>query len=420
MPNKETDTLSSSESKTSNAVESKKAFYSKEEKPAGLFSTLPYYSLLLLYALIYYSIDKWHQPWLGTFLIYVFLPLADIIFPEDWLNPTENQNKRLAEDIYFKIPLYITVIVDWVFFFWIINHLSQQPFDFLYWFGCLYIAGTLISTNFMVAHELFHKHDLIGKIVGGLTLTKMLYTHFFIEHQYGHHRNVATPHDPATSRFGETLFQYLPRTVKGSYLSAWEIEKKRLLQIEDCSTHWHPKNRMIWYTLSYPVFTGLIYAKFGLTGMLISLYLAFQAVLFLEAINYIEHYGLERKEIAPGEYEKVNITHSWNAPHRITNYILFKLQRHSDHHENGFKPYQTLATYDKSPMLPNGYAFCITMSFFPVFWFNTINPYVIAYRKGERVTPAEKKSAEKWMNSFLRLITLIFGTFTVLGYIFRN
>ena len=421
MPNKDTVSVSPvNEPDSPMEVESKRAFYSKEEKPAALFSTLPYYSLLLLYAITFYSISVWHQPWLAACIIFVGLPLADMLLPEDWLNPTENQTKKLAADIFFQIPLYVTTIVDWIYFFWIVNHLSQQPFDILYWSGALYMSGTLISTNFMVAHELFHKQDALARFVGGFTMTKMLYTHFFIDHQYGHHRHVATPKDGATSKFGETIFEYLPRAIKHGYFSAWEIEKKRLLEIEECSTHWHPKNRMIWYTLSYPTFTAIVYAQFGLTGMIVSLLLAFQAVMFLEAINYIEHYGLQRKEIAPGEYEKVNITHSWNAPHRITNYILFKLQRHSDHHENGYKPYQTLATYDASPMLPNGYAFCITMSFFPNYWFDTINPYVLRYKKGEKITPEEKASAQATMNSFLTRVIIVFSTLTVLGFIFSK
>ena len=47
--------------------------------------------------------------------------------------------------------------------------------------------------------------------------------------------------------------------------------------------------------------------------------------LHLEAVNYIEHYGIERKKIGHDEWERVNITHSWNAPHRISNYLMFKL-----------------------------------------------------------------------------------------------
>lgn len=389
-----------------------KTFPLKEEKnPFALFSTLPYYSILLLYSFIYYSIEYLRHPEICAIIIFSFLMFADNLFPQDWLNPTEIQSKKLASDandIFFKIPLYISVIADWMLYFWVINHLSQQPFHFTYWLSTLFVSGVIISTNFSVGHELFHKHDTIGRFVGAFTMTKMLYTHFFIEHQYGHHKHVATPNDPATSRLNETIYEFLPRTILGSYLSAWNIEKRRLLEIEEYSTHWHPENRMIWYTLSYPGFLAVIWMLFGVVGMLISMCLAFMAVVSLETVNYIEHYGLKRKEVAPGEYERVTIRHSWNAPHRITNYILFKLQRHSDHHENASKPYQTLASYDGSPTLPHGYFFCCAMSFFPNFWFKAINVYATGYNKGIKVTEKEKLDACKSIKMFIvAYITLL-------------
>ena len=421
MPNKDTTTDSATKLlSTSQGTEVKRAFYSKEEKPAGLFSTLPYYSIIGLYALVYWLVVICHQPWTACFIVFVFLPLSDYVFPEDWLNPTPVQYKKLDDDFYFRIPLFLSVAVEWIYYFVFIKHLCNEPFDLIYWSGALFITGTLVATNFMAAHELFHKHDALGRWVGGLTITKMLYTHFFIEHQYGHHKWVATPHDPATSRFGEPLYHYLPRSIIGSFISAWNIEKRRLVEIEECSTHWHPKNRMIWYVLGYFAFPLAIYAYFGCAGMLVSLYLAFHSVFFLESINYLEHYGLERKEVSPGEYEKVNITHSWNAPHRITNYVLFKLQRHSDHHENGYKPYQTLATYDESPMLPNGYAFCILLSFCPPFWFKIINPYVTAHKKNTPLTPEEKAKIHATMVRFFGYAILVFGGLASLGFIFPH
>lgn len=69
--------------------------------------------------------------------------------------------------------------------------------------------------------------------------------------------------------------------------------------------------------------------------------------------------------MSDGTFEKVTILHSWNAPHRFTNYLLFKLQRHSDHHENASKPFQTLLSLEESPLLPHGYNLMVLMTFFP-------------------------------------------------------
>lgn len=113
------------------------------------------------------------------------------------------------------------------------------------------------------------------------------------------------------------------------------------------------------------LFTMLMFKIYGAQAGVLFLIEAFGSVFYLEAINYIEHYGLRREKKADGTYEKVTIKHSWNAPHRFSNYLLFKLQRHSDHHENSLKPYQTLVSLEESPHLPHGYTVCIFMSFFP-------------------------------------------------------
>lgn len=92
------------------------------------------------------------------------------------------------------------------------------------------------------------------------------------------------------------------------------------------------------------MFTTVIFKVYGVQTGVLFLVEAFGSIFYLEAINYIEHYGLRREKLPNGQYEKVTIKHSWNAPHRFTNYLLFKLQRHSDHHENSLKPYQTLVS----------------------------------------------------------------------------
>ena len=142
------------------------------------------------------------------------------------------------------------------------------------------------------------------------------------------------------------------------------------------------------------VFTGIIYIIFGGKATLFFVLQALFSIFLLETINYIEHYGLQRKKLQDGSYEKVTIRHSWNAPHRLTNYILFKLQRHSDHHENSSKPYQTLISFNESPQLPHGYSLMVAMALVPPVWLKVMNPLVDEYK---RVGTGEIKSevAEK-------------------------
>jgi alkane 1-monooxygenase len=104
-------------------------------------------------------------------------------------------------------------------------------------------------------------------------------------------------------------------------------------------------------------------------------------VSLLELVNYIEHYGIVRKQTAPGRYEQVNSQHSWNASHLISNFFLFQLQRHSDHHFNAIRRYHVLDHYNESPQLPFGYPTMILAALLPPLWFRMINPRLEAWEK---------------------------------------
>jgi alkane 1-monooxygenase len=106
----------------------------------------------------------------------------------------------------------------------------------------------------------------------------------------------------------------------------------------------------------------------------------------LETINYIEHYGLERREIRPGVYERTTPHHSWNASERVTNWVLFQLQRHADHHHIASRPYFALRHVEDSPQLPTGYAGMVILALVPPLWRRVMDPRVRAWHA--RLTPA--------------------------------
>jgi alkane 1-monooxygenase len=205
-------------------------------------------------------------------------------------------------------------------------------------------------------------------------MSKNLYMHFTYEHLFGHHRRVATPEDPASSRQGENVYEFFIRSFTGSYRSVYEMESKEAKKPFFL-------NYAVLSVAAAIVFSAAVFYAYGFQTFVFFLLEAYLSIFYLEAINYIEHYGLFRKKLPNGEYEKVTIRHSWNAPHRFSNYILFKLQRHSDHHENSLKPYQTLLSLDESPHLPHGYSLIIMLSFFPSEWRAIMDPLVEEYKK---------------------------------------
>merc|ERR1712151_450230 len=182
--------------------------------------------------------------------------------------------------------------------------------------------------------------------------------------------------DPATSRYGESFYEFLPRAVKGEFLSACRIEAARL---QRKGLPWWHSEIPAYFLVSAAIAFGLA----AVTGPLaVPFFLAQSAVavLLFESVNYLEHYGLERRELQPGQYEPVQPQHSWDSPARITNHVLFKLERHADHHAHAGKRYQTLQAYDSSPQLPAGYATMIFLAFFPPLWRRVVHPRLLAHR----------------------------------------
>ena len=101
----------------------------------------------------------------------------------------------------------------------------------------------------------------------------------------------------------------------------------------------------------------------------------------LEVVNYIEHYGIMRNELGNGRYERVNPTHSWNSNYLITNFYLFQLQRHSDHHANATRRYQVLRHFDESTQMPQGYPAMMLMAMVPPLWFKVMDKKLEDWQK---------------------------------------
>ena len=110
-------------------------------------------------------------------------------------------------------------------------------------------------------------------------------------------------------------------------------------------------------------------------------------VFFLELINYIEHYGIERKKDENGIYESISKMHSWNS---YSSPVLFRLQRHSDHHSHAFRPYQILRRFDEAPTLPFEYLHSFVICMCPPLWF-----YLVNYKCQALKEVSEGKSTKK-------------------------
>src|SRR6266446_5529382 len=232
-----------------------------------------------------------------------------------------------------------------------------------------------------VAHELMHRPGRLRRSVAEVQMGLLSYPHFCIEHVEGHHRYVATPRDPATARLGESLFAFYPRVVWGSLRSAWRIEAGRLHDRGIGVLSFH--NRMLRYAILLWVLYAVLFVQFGWPG--ITFFAVQSAVGFstLEVINYVEHYGLTRRESAPGCYERVGVEHAWNSNHRVSNWLLFNVARHSDHHCDSRRPWGSLRNLDEAPQLPAGYFSMFVLALVPPLWHRVMDPRVASWQRAQ-------------------------------------
>ena len=198
--------------------------------------------------------------------------------------------------------------------------------------------------------------------------------HFYIEHNFGHHLNVATPEDGATAKYNQTVYYFWLTSVAKQYKDAWKRQFELLKRQNNGFLSF--KNDMLWYHLIQPAYLFGVFLFFDSGVMLFAIAIGVISFLFLESINYIEHYGLRRFKTPSGRFERVQPHHSWNSNFNIGRIVLYELTRHSDHHYKSSKKYQLLNSYDESPTLPLGYPASILLSFVPPLWFKIINPLV--------------------------------------------
>lgn len=304
---------------------------------------------------------------LPILFVFIFIPLVDMVLGTVKTNPTIDQENHWKKMRVWGPALYLYSITHFVVL--ILGSLkamvtfSNLELAILSINAGLYTGGLGIT----VAHELCHKKERLPRFIADLLLSSVWYQHFAVEHVRGHHLNVSTPEDPASARKNENIYKFLFRTLSGSFLHALKLDSKAVMK----------------GILMAAIFTTL-FALIGKKALIFFVIQSIVAIILLELVNYVEHYGLHRKQLPNGRYEKVLPIHSWNSSHRFSNSMLFNLQRHSDHHALAHLPYTILKHHEEAPQLPSGYPAMILLALIPPAWFTFMNPKVESWE--ERVT----------------------------------
>jgi alkane 1-monooxygenase len=319
--------------------------------------------------------------WLTLVIWYVVLPVADAAIGSDANNPPESAVPRLEQDRYYRILTYITVPLHYVILITAAWYVATRPIGVASFVGLTLSVGLVSGLAINTGHELGHKKSRFERWLAKAALAVVGYGHFFVEHNRGHHKDVATPEDPASARLGENLYAFALREVPGAWRRSWGSERERLARRGE--RPWSLHNEVLQPLAITVVLYGALVV---VLGPILLVFLPLQAAFGwwqLTSANFIEHYGLLRRRGPDGRYERCRPEHSWNTNCVATNVILFHLQRHSDHHANPTRRYQSLRNFEGLPELPSGYPLMFALSYLPWAWRRVMDPRVLAWAGGD-------------------------------------
>lgn len=318
--------------------------------------------------------------WLGSILTFGILPILDYAVGSDTDNPPEGVLAHLEDDHFYRWATYLYLPIQYsslVLACWLWSGggwVTLGPVDRV---GVMVTIGGIGGIAINAAHELGHQRAKVEQRLSKVALAQACYGHFFVAHNRGHHVRVATPEDSASSRMGESLYAFIPRSATGSVRTAWWLERRRLGRMG--RSVWDLRNDALNSWLMTVLLFAVLVVAFGIDVLPWLIGQAVVGICLLEAINYIEHYGLRRQLRADGRYEPVRPSHSWNNNTVVANLLLFQLQRHSDHHAHPSRRYQALCHDDEAPQLPAGYAAMLLLAAAPPLWRRVMDPRVLAH-----------------------------------------
>ena len=332
-----------------------------------------YTSVYIIVALIFVSIKSGGlSVFLAPFYTFGLVPLLELVVRGNEKNLSQSQEELAKKDwkydwiVWSVLPVQLAMMI---YFLSRVNNSSLKIWELGGMILAFGISCGVLGIN--VAHELGHRTTWYEKLMSKILLATSLYVHFYIEHNRGHHKRVSTYEDPASARYGENIYAFYFRSVKDSYLSAWKIERERLRKANRNWISIH-NEMLVFQIIQFLMLTAIAYV-WNWKVMLCFMAAATIGFLLLETVNYIEHYGLQRKRTSGNHYEQVMPSHSWNSDHPVGRIMLFELTRHSDHHYMSSRKYQVLRHLDESPAMPTGYPGMMVLSLLPPLWFKVMH-----------------------------------------------
>ena len=291
--------------------------------------------------------------WTATFIILAVFPLIELLTRKFKYVPHNSEsNEKFGEISLLLMPLSLSFVL--LFGFLKISESSTFHDVLALGISCGVLSGAFGITS---AHELVHRRRKLLRGLGVYLLMLVNFAHWGVEHVHGHHKNVSTPLDPASARRNEIIYTFWVREYLGSLLSAFKINSVKFAS----------------YWILTIVLCLFVYKFLSPSALLYWLVASATAILLLQTVDYIEHYGLYRKETEGGRFEPFSYRHAWDTDSWLTNMLLFNLGLHTHHHEKASIPFVRLNANPAAPRMPVGYSFTVVLALFPFLYIPVMN-----------------------------------------------
>ncbi len=281
--------------------------------------------------------------WIGFLILFVASPLVEIGL----------RGRRFNERVYGSVAAHVALLlmpVTLTFFMALVFWRALNLESGIETAGLILSAGTMMGAyGITSAHELIHRRAKKLRALGVYNLMMVNFAHWGLEHVFGHHKHVATSLDPATARRGESVYRHWVRNYFGGLQGAYKVSRPRFLG------YW-------FITVAASLAICFI---FNLKLMLIWWAVSFVAILLLQTVDYIEHYGLLREQNEKGNYLAFQPRHSWDTESVWTNSTLFNLGMHSHHHLKAALPFEKLVAQTGAQKMPFGYSVMVPIALLP-------------------------------------------------------
>ena len=271
------------------------------------------------------------------------------------------------------------------------------------WFGLipvysgitsLDLIGAVLSTGIFAGIGIIYGHELshckgFAFIISRMTMGLSGSAHFCYAHVYNHHLELASEDDPATAPRGRTIYGHYSLSYLGQSKFLYNMEKERLSRMGVPFISW--QNRWIrGYMMSVPS-AVLFFMAGGWIGIAALATVWVISNFELEALNYLEHYGLIRVKDQPIDYR-----HNWDNNTLFTSWFFIEIGRQADHHDRGETHFWELENVG-APNTGWGYFTIFALALVPPLWHWYMRKRLATW--DEKFATAEEKGIANRINN---------------------